>query len=396
MKIEQSKTQKVDVLIVGAGPAGLGCATTLKLLGVEDVVILDRSEVGASFLKWPEQMRFITPSFYSNPYGQPDLNAITPDTSPGLLYRKEHLSGREYAGYLKACARHYGLNVLAPFEVISLEHLTDGFRVATEKQNWHSRFVIWAAGEFGFPRDEPFPGSSLCLHNTKVRSWDSVEGLEAAVIGGAESGMDAAVNLAARGKNVHVFSRGEPWSNDDNDPSRSLSFHTFERLRHSLLADKNRIQFHGNSDVLSVSKRGGVYRLEIRGQKSFDVSAPPILATGFQSGFGVIDELFEWHGGRPCLSEASDESTLTPDLFYSGPQLQHRNSLFCYIYKFRSRFGIIAQTIAGRLGVEADGRNLEHLKRLGFLIEDLSCCTDCRCAVEEVPDSDTMEPLARF
>ncbi|MFZ4765043.1 MAG: NAD(P)-binding domain-containing protein [Roseimicrobium sp.] len=38
-----------------------------------------------------------------------------------------------------------------------------------------------------------------------------------------ESGLDAAINLASLGKEVHVLSRGEPWGSDDPDPSRSLS-----------------------------------------------------------------------------------------------------------------------------------------------------------------------------
>ncbi|MYA20515.1 MAG: NAD(P)-binding protein, partial [Chloroflexi bacterium] len=50
-----------QVAIVGAGPAGLGCAVALKEFGVRDITILDRHEVGASFRRWPQEMRFITP-----------------------------------------------------------------------------------------------------------------------------------------------------------------------------------------------------------------------------------------------------------------------------------------------------------------------------------------------
>ena len=38
-----------QVAIVGAGPAGLGCAVALKEFGVDDIIVLDRHEVGASF-----------------------------------------------------------------------------------------------------------------------------------------------------------------------------------------------------------------------------------------------------------------------------------------------------------------------------------------------------------
>ena len=91
-----------DVIIVGAGPAGIGCALALRRAGIYNVLVLEANEVGSSFLKWPAQMRLITPSFHGNPFFQTDLNAITPDTSPGDYSQKEHLSGVEYAKYLKA------------------------------------------------------------------------------------------------------------------------------------------------------------------------------------------------------------------------------------------------------------------------------------------------------
>ncbi|WP_449071565.1 hypothetical protein [Prosthecobacter sp.] len=50
----------------------------------------------------------------------------------------------------------------------------------------------------------------------------------------------------------------------------------------------------------------------------------------------------------PVFTEEADESTRVPGLFYSGPSLQHRGMLFCFIYKFRPRFGIIAREIARR------------------------------------------------
>jgi hypothetical protein len=81
------------------------------------------------------------------------------------------------------------------------------------------------------------------------------------------------------------------------------------------------------------------------------------------------------------LSEAADESTLTPGLFFSGPSLQHRGMLFCFIYKFRARFGVIAREIAGRLGREWQVP-LALWRERGFMMEDLDCCADCQCAVE--------------
>ena len=52
---------------VGAGAAGIGCAVSLtRAFGLDPtrVRLLERSDaVGASFRAWPEEMRFISPSF---------------------------------------------------------------------------------------------------------------------------------------------------------------------------------------------------------------------------------------------------------------------------------------------------------------------------------------------
>ena len=57
----------VDVIVVGAGAAGIGCAGSLtRAFGLDParVRLLERSDaVGASFRAWPEEMRFISPSF---------------------------------------------------------------------------------------------------------------------------------------------------------------------------------------------------------------------------------------------------------------------------------------------------------------------------------------------
>jgi len=84
----------LDVVIVGAGAAGVGCGVVLKDLGLQNFILLERHEVGASFNRWPAQMRFITPSFPSHGFGLLDLNAVALNTSPALSFRQEHLTGK--------------------------------------------------------------------------------------------------------------------------------------------------------------------------------------------------------------------------------------------------------------------------------------------------------------
>jgi len=105
------KQFKRDVIIVGAGPAGIGLGVLFEQLGFDNFLILDREGVGSSFKKWPREMRMITPSFHGHAFGHLDLNAVMPNTSPGYSLKKEHMSGEEYARYLEAVADHFDLPV---------------------------------------------------------------------------------------------------------------------------------------------------------------------------------------------------------------------------------------------------------------------------------------------
>jgi len=380
----------LDVLIVGAGPAGLGCAVALKACGVEKLRILERDKVGAAFERWPAQMRMITPSFHSNPFGQTDLNSITPQTSPADFLGREHPSGEDYARYLRAVADYYELPVETGTEALSVEREGRELVVETDSGPQRARFVIWAAGEFFQPHRGGIAGAEHCLHNSEVADWSQLPGVEHAVVGGFESGIDAAVHLARAGKSVHVLSRGEPWHADHSDPSRALTPYTRDRLKAAFLEAPGTVRFYKNADVVEVRKHEDRYLLLVRDDEPFEISTPPILCTGFRGGLRGVAEHFRDEDGAPAFTEGADEAPLTPGLFYSGPALRHRGSLFCFIYKFRARFGIVAREIAGRLGLETEAP-LKLWRERGFLVEDLACCTDCQCAVEseaETPEAE--------
>lgn len=381
MKNDSSHHPYRDVVIVGAGPSGLGCAIALKQCGVKNLVVLDRNGVGSSFARWPEQMRLISPSFHSNPYGQVDLNSITPNTSPADFLRSEHPTGAEYAEYLQAVASYYEIPVQDRIEVTALQRESGEFRVVHSSGEFRSRFVIWATGEFQFPDDGGIEGAEHCIHNTKVEDWNALPGVEHAVIGGFESGIDAAVHLARAGKTVHVLSRGEPWHQDHTDPSRTLSPFTRDRLKSALREAAGSIRFYKDADIEEVKKVGNEYVLVDGEGTTFEVSTKPILCTGFRGGLGPVEEYFLDEEGSLSFTEEADESPLVQGLFYSGPELTHRGSLFCFIYKFRARFGVVAREIAARLDLPWE-EPLSQWKERGFMIDDLECCTDCQCAVE--------------
>ena len=77
-------SKEFNVIIIGAGAAGIGVGIALEHAGVENFLIVDRDTVGSSFTSWPDETRFITPSFPSNSIGMLDLNSIAIGVSPAF------------------------------------------------------------------------------------------------------------------------------------------------------------------------------------------------------------------------------------------------------------------------------------------------------------------------
>ncbi len=366
-----------DVLIVGAGPAGIGVASALRRIGV-DALLVDRDGVGASFRNWPRGMRLLTPSFCGNQFGLVDLNAVTPDTSPALSLTEEHPTGERYAAYLAMVAELEELDVRSGIEVVDVRALdADHLEVAlADGRTWGARNVVWAAGEAGYPRRNGLPGTELAVPTIDVDDWDDLPEGRVVVLGGYESGIDAAINLALRGSTVTVLDPTTPWKTVDADPSLTLSPYTHGRLREALATD--RLHLVADRGV-AIERDGDGYLVRTESGDDHDGDLPPLLALGFEGSLSLIRDRFAFDGkGRVELDEATDASTITPGLFLAGPALAHREAIFCFIYKFRQRFGIVARSIGARLGVDTEP--LEALREHRFLLDDLSCCDDaCVC-----------------
>jgi cation diffusion facilitator CzcD-associated flavoprotein CzcO len=371
----------LDVAIVGAGPAGIGLAITLQRVGSRRVGVLERDRVGANLLRWPAETRFITPSFYGNPFGLVDLNALTPTTSPADLLGIEHPSGPDYVHYLNALAAHHKLQIAENCPVTALARRADGlFQVLTSRGPVLARHVVWATGEFHQPDHTRFVGADLCQHYAEVASFADLDGSERIVIGGFESALDAACHLVAAGKSARVLAPRAHWERpEENDPSIILTPHT--RARIEAARTTGRLDLIDGARIASVTRADTGFLITAEDGRTWSSPHAPINATGFRKGGGArqIEPLFAWHpeNGFPLLTE-HDESTLTPGLFLVGPHVRHEKIVFCFIYKFRQRFAVVARALAQRL--DLDPTPLEELRPKGFFLDDLSCClATCDC-----------------
>uniref|UniRef100_A0A7S0LH77 Uncharacterized protein n=1 Tax=Coccolithus braarudii TaxID=221442 RepID=A0A7S0LH77_9EUKA len=432
---ESDAYEMLDVIIIGAGAAGIGSGFMLtNVFGLDPsrVMLLERGEaVGTSFRKWPEEMRFISPSFnqqgWTNSF---DLNSVVYGTSPAFTLHAQHPSGEQYADYLSELAEAAKLNVKTRTEVLGVKPDGNVFDVhvrtasadgAQKEETLHARYVVWAAGEFQYPREKPdgMAGAELCVHNSRVRSWAQHPGDNFVVIGGYESGADAAVNLAKAGKQCTVLASTAAWNVQTADPSTELAPYTGQRLRDvtaagfsprpKLLAPLRVLRVEaaaeGGFNVVAAWKAtedlqlhqlrkpivggedclGAEARLPGEGKEVLvHTPHPPVLATGFEGSvasaarhlFNLADDSDDKAkgclAGAPMLT-AEDESTKAPGVFLVGPSVRHGKLSFCFVYKFRQRFAIVANAICRGLGRDTTSA-VEACRKMNMYLDDFTCC----------------------
>ncbi|MCA1185962.1 MULTISPECIES: NAD(P)/FAD-dependent oxidoreductase [unclassified Saccharopolyspora] len=370
-------TRRIDALVVGAGPAGLGAG--LALMAVDELVvgIVERGRVGQTFRRWPQKMRFLTPSFTGNAFGAIDLNSIHPETSPAHTLKIDYPSGKGYAHYLDRVREHFNAPVLEECGVLAVDRNGAGeFVVQTSRGPITARTVIWAAGEFSAPEAPRIPGAELGVHTSKSAAWSAPHGQPVTVVGGYESGIDVACSLVHQGNPVTVVDPRAPWEAEGSDPSMVLAPRTRQRLERARASGL--LHFASGAAATSIRRNGDAYVVHTTEGDEMRTETPPVLATGYRPALNAVEGLFvAREDGWPLLTE-DDESTTTPGLFFCGPSVRHRALHLCFVYKFRQRFAHIAEVIGKRLEKDTEGLKTWHAA--GMVVHDVAACdVDCAC-----------------
>ena len=63
----------------------------------------------------------------------------------------------------------------------------------------------------------------------------------------------------------------------------------------------------------------------------------------------------------------------------TGQMVRNAITIFCYIYKFRQRFAVIANEIARRKHITIDEKKLSYYKNQSFYLDGCSGC-EVRCS----------------
>ncbi|MEM6811423.1 MAG: NAD(P)/FAD-dependent oxidoreductase [Pseudomonadota bacterium] len=350
------------VVIVGAGPAGIGTAALFAQCAIP-ALVLEKGRVGESLLQWPKETRFISPSFTGNFFGAVDLNAVTPTSSPAFGLQEEHPSGQEYTDYLNDVAEAHALKIEQGIEVQDVEFDEENIIILTTNEGeLKCRNLIWAGGEFQFPKSLP--------HTVRIeKSYKDFPVGHHVIIGGSESGMEAAYHLVQNGSSVIVIDPNAPWNERVSDSSYGLSPFTFSRVRS--LMDSGKADFISEMAVKITDE-------EVRTKSYvFTLEHPAIDATGFDTKQSLAGKLFNFPNGYAELTD-HDESTKHKNVFLVGPNVQHDKAVFCFIYKYRQRFAVVVSEILSRWGQQSPV--ISDYEEMGFLLDDLSCCEgECVC-----------------
>ncbi|MFN0243919.1 MAG: NAD(P)-binding domain-containing protein [Planctomycetota bacterium] len=181
----------VDLLVVGAGPAGLACSLQAKSRGLS-FVTLEQSDLGGTVAKYPRRKLVLT-----QPVALP-LHGRLRETS----YTKEHLMQL----WTDVAERHE-LPIRTGEVLTSVEPLADGtFAVHTQSGRFLARNVCLALGRRGTPRKLGVPGEDLPKVAYSLLDAQSYRGRRILVVGGGDSAVEAALGLADQPDNRVVLS----------------------------------------------------------------------------------------------------------------------------------------------------------------------------------------------
>jgi putative flavoprotein involved in K+ transport len=177
-------------LVIGAGPAGLAAAATLRGAGVDAVVIDRAGEVGASWRAHYDRLRLHTARRWSG------LPGLAIPRSYGTWVRRD-----DVVTYLESYARHHGIEPRLGVDVRRLERTATGWDAVTATGTIAASRVVVATGYNHTPSMPSWPGTFAgeLLHASRYRNAAPHRGRKALVVGTGNSGAEIAVDLAESG-----------------------------------------------------------------------------------------------------------------------------------------------------------------------------------------------------
>jgi thioredoxin reductase/Pyruvate/2-oxoacid:ferredoxin oxidoreductase delta subunit len=180
-----------DVLIVGAGPAGISAS----LRAIEhklNYITLEEGEVGGTVSKYPRQKLVLTSPVEFPMYGK---------------FKKTELSKEELLAFWSQILRRADFKYRKGEKVEGIATGADGiFTVTSAKQEYRARAVVLALGKSGSPRKLGVKGEELPKVMYRLIEADHYVHKRILIVGGGDSAVEAAMGLASQVGNTVTLS----------------------------------------------------------------------------------------------------------------------------------------------------------------------------------------------
>jgi thioredoxin reductase (NADPH) len=185
----------LDLLIVGAGPAGIS-ASLRAMERKLNYLTIEQDEVGGTVAKYPRQKLVMTSPVELPLYGK---------------FKKMELSKEELIALWKSLLARSDFNVRTGEKVEDIQKGVDGiFTVVSNKGQYRARAVILGLGRSGNPRKLGVKGEELPKVMFRLIETDHYINKRILVVGGGDSAIEAAMGLASqKGNSVTLSYRRE-------------------------------------------------------------------------------------------------------------------------------------------------------------------------------------------
>jgi thioredoxin reductase (NADPH) len=209
--------EAVGAVVVGAGPCGLAASIALQHAGVSNLII-ERDCLVSGIASYPTEMTFFSTAEKISIGGVPfSISTAKP-------------SRRDALAYYRTVARHHGVQVRQYETVTAIERLgEDQWRVlsttrAGERRSIAASAVVMATGYFGLPNRLGVPGEMQPHVHFRFVEGHMAYDQDVVVVGGANSAVDAALELSRAGARVTLVHfegaldpKVKPWVRPDID-----------------------------------------------------------------------------------------------------------------------------------------------------------------------------------
>lgn len=302
-----------DLVIVGAGPAGISAAYEAKQRGIS-YLVLEKELIGNTIYNYPVGLTvFSTPDELEFAEGDLDPARDKPTREELLSY------------YVKFCLDN-DLNIQTEEAVTGVSKNDDGtFTVTSKKTEYRAEKVLFAMGAMDYPRKINVSGEDLPKVHDHFRETYPWVKKNALIVGGGNSAGEAALFLADEGAETTLAIFREDW--EETDPKQGcIKYWVKDPLEEQLKKRCLNLFFLGKvieireNDVVLEDEDGKEHVLEndvVFVLIGSDADLSMLKGLGVEIGEGKYGEV-------PVYDEETFETNV-PGIFVAGHFTNHRH-----------------------------------------------------------------------